>query len=166
MSEIACTRPLTNYDRAILAKRIFRNAREARCLSRAQIARMLDHESERLVRAYEDEDADNNVPISALRHPALPAEMFEQIIEKIRQARGEEEPLGADSPADAICALERAVGQFVTWKGTVGLAAVNARTAPQGLRIIETMAKSAGIAARFLRRAITGAHAAAKGGAR
>jgi predicted transcriptional regulator len=163
VNEIVCTRPLTNLDRVVWAKRIFRNAREARGLSRTQLARMLGYESERLLRAYEDEDAENNVPVAALMHPDLPAEMFEQIVEKIRQARGEDEPLGADTPADAMCALERSVGQFIVWKGTVGLAAVSARTAPQGLQIVETLKKNAGIAVRFLSRAITGSHVAARG---
>ena len=56
--------------------------------------------------------------------------------------------------------------QHVTWTGTVGLGAASPRSAPQGLQLVETIAKNAAVAARFLIRAITGAHAAAKGGAR
>ena len=166
MSEIVCTPPQTNFDRVIAAKRAFRNAREAHKLSRYQLARLLGHDSERLLRAYEDEDADNNPPIAVLMHPDFPAEMFEQIVEKVREARGEKPPVGPDTIQGALLALQRSAGQYVTWTGTVGLGAASPRSAPQGLQLVETIAKNAAVAARFLIRAITGAHAAAKGGAR
>lgn len=168
MSEIVRTGAGTasNFDRTLAAKRALRNAREARGYSRAQLARLLGHEDDRLVRAWEDEEAANHVPVAALMHPELPPDMFEFIVEKVREARGDAGPLGADSPQEALLALQRSAGQYVTWTGTVGLAAVGAKTAPQGLQIVETLLKNAGIAARFLRRAVTGAHAHARGGAR
>lgn len=166
VSEIVRTVPATNFDRTIAAKRAVRNARETHGLSRAQLSRMAGHDSERLLRAYEDEEAENKPPIDFLMHPDVPSEYVEFVFEKIREARGEQAPLGATTAADSLCALERGVGQYVTWKGAVGLAAVGAKTAAQGLRIVEAVARDATIAARFLRRAITGAHTAARGGSR
>lgn len=151
------------YDDAVAAKHMLRDAREAHGLSRAQVARGLGHLDDRTVRAWEDEDASSHFPVAALLNPGLPDDMFEFVVEKVRKARGSAEPLGADTPQEALLALVRDVGQYTVWTGTVGLAGANAKTAPQGLQIVEKLLRSGTVAARFLRRAITGQHATAKG---
>ncbi len=164
VSGIACTRPASNMDRALAAKRIFRDAREERQLSRQQMARMQNHADDRLVRAWEDEDAANHTPLAALLPEEVPDEFVESVFEKIRKARGQREALGANSPLEALCAVQRDGAQFMTWMATAGIAlGVSAKTASQCVMLLEKLQRSIAVALRFMRR-VTGAHAAAKGG--
>jgi hypothetical protein len=153
-------------DRVAVAKRIVRDTREERGLSRMQMARMQGHPTDRLTRAWEDEDTPNRPPLDALLAEDVPDDYVESVFEKIRKARGTREPLGADSVREALLAVQRDSSQFTTWMATAGIVQIiTATTVPQGIKLLERMHNSTTVALRFMRR-ITGAHAAAKGGAR
>lgn len=162
MSEIVGT-ALSNMDRALLAKRIIRDSREERSFSRQQMGRMQNHANDRLVRAWEDEDAPNRPPIEMLLAEDVPDEYVESVFEKIRKARGAPHPLGADSTRESLLAVLRDGSQYATWMATGGIVrAVTASTVPQGIKLLERLHNSTAVALRFMRR-ITGAHTAAKG---
>lgn len=156
------------YELNLAAKHALRTGREVHGFSRAQIARCLGHADERMVRAWEDEDSTSHFPVMALMHPAFPEKVRAFVLAEIARVSGAQEPTGADSAEEALCAHQRASGQFVTGMGTAIMRGrLTSDGAAQALRLVERDVDTGLVAARLLRRrVVTGAHAAAKGGPR
>ncbi len=160
MSASLSMAPVDNREINLCAKRALRTGRELHGLSRMQVARCLGHADDRLVRAWEDEDSANHFPVMALMHPNFPDEIRAFVLAEIARVSGNGEPLGADTAESALMALQRAVGQFVTWTGTIVLGGrLTSQVAAQGLIVVENIAKTGAVAAKWLRRRVsTGEH--------
>lgn len=171
VSESLCTAgspaSLSAYELNLCAKRALRTGRELAGLTRVQLARCLGHADERTVRAWEDEDSTSHFPVHALMHPDFPEKVRAFVLAEIARVSGSQEPTGADTVEEALCAHQRAAGQFVTGMGTAVLRGrLTSDGARQALQLVEKDVTTGQVAARLLRRRVqTGGHAAA-GGAR
>lgn len=160
--------PHVSFDLNLAAKHALMVGRKTAGLSRAQLARCLGHADERLVRTWEDEISTTHFPVDALFHPHFPEKIRAFVLAEMARVAGTQEPTGADSVEEALCAHQRASGQFITGMGTAIMRGrLTSDGAAQALRLVERDVDTGLVAARLLRRrVVTGAHAAAKGGPR